>query len=176
MKLGVIADTHISKDNVDENRYILDNRLNPDFLYEMVDPYFRGVDGIIHAGDITDLSVISVLGKFGNVYAVAGNMDSKAVFNEFGNKRILVFGKFRIGVMHGWGGPEDLSSRIRQEFRGDNVDCIVFGHSHHPYDRVEDGVLMFNPGSPTDRRFAPSRNIGILYLNDKIWGEHIALE
>lgn len=176
MRIGVISDTHISSSNVNGNRYILDSRLNPDFLYEIVEPYFRNVDCIIHAGDITDLSVIAVLKKFGDVYAVAGNMDSSALSHELGTRKILELGKFRIGVMHGWGGPDSLSFRIRQEFREDKVDCIVFGHSHHPYDRIEDGILMFNPGSPTDRRFAPSRNIGILHLDDKIWGEHIALE
>ena len=53
---------------------------------------------------------------------------------------------------------------MRREF--DAVDVIVFGHSHYPTREIIDGVLMFNPGSPTDRRFTPRRSFGIIEVDD----------
>jgi len=91
-------------------------------------------------------------------------------------KSVIQLGNFQIGLMHGWGSPHHLSERVREQFAGEKLDCIVFGHSHQPYDKIEEGILMFNPGSPTDRRFALKRTLGILHLDDKIHGEHIELE
>ena len=175
MKIGIISDTHISPEN--NGRYLLEKNLNnPDHLYKILKPYFSDVDAVIHAGDITHLSVLESLEQFGTVHAVAGNMDSSETFFKLGDKKIIEVGGFTLGVMHGWGAESGLPLRIRQKFSTDNVDCIVFGHSHNPYNKVEDNILMFNPGSPTDKRFAKNRNIGILYLEDKIRGEHIPLD
>ncbi len=159
------------------SRYVIDKGVDtPESLCLALEPYFKDVEAVIHAGDITDLRVLEALKRFGNVYAVAGNMDPANIHQELGEKRIIELNGYRIGLMHGWGSKEGLSFKIRQHFKDDNVDCIVFGHSHNPYDRIEDNILMFNPGSPTDRRFADYRSIGILHLEDRIWGEHITLE
>jgi uncharacterized protein len=176
MKIGVISDTHISSQI--DGRYALDSNFinNPDHLCDILEPYFKDVDAIIHAGDITDMSVIDYLKAFSKIYVVAGNMDSTEILNRFGDKKIIELGGFRIGVMHGWGSENGLTLKIRQKFISDNVDCIVFGHSHNPYNKIEDDILMFNPGSPTDKRFTEYRTIGLLYLEDKIRGEHIRLD
>ena len=63
---------------------------------------------------------------------------------------------------------------VKGEF--EDVDVIVFGHSHTPLNEVEEGVLFFNPGSPTDKVFAPYNSIGILHVDKKIKGEIIRLE
>lgn len=175
MKIGVISDTHIQSSH--DARYTLTDNIksNPEALYKLCEPYFKDVDAIIHAGDLTELEVLNVLKRFAEVYAISGNMDSDSVRTVLGEKRILEFGKFRIGVMHGWGAPDGLSDKIREKFSSNTVDCIIFGHSHRPYDKIEDGILMFNPGSPTDTRFAPKRTIGILHIDDTIWGEHFEL-
>ncbi|KKB38817.1 putative phosphoesterase [Bacillus thermotolerans] len=55
----------------------------------------------------------------------------------------------------------------------EEVDCIVFGHSHIPYLRFEKGVLMFNPGSATDKRRLPYYSYGILTVDKTIKAEHI---
>jgi len=173
MKIGVISDTHLSP--VIDERYTMKKNLisNPDDLCELLEPDFRDVSAVIHAGDITDFSVLEALLTFGNVYAVAGNMDSGDLHERLGEKKILELEGFRIGLMHGWGPDDGLSDRIRQQFISDNVDCIVFGHSHKPYNKTEDNILMFNPGSPTDKIYSDHRTIGILYLEDKIRGELI---
>jgi uncharacterized protein len=176
MKIGVISDTHIAP-HID-GRYLLERNFidNPEYLCDILKPNFSNVDAIIHAGDITHMSVLNSLEQFGKVFAVAGNMDSSETFHRLGDKKVLELGGFRIGVMHGWGSENGLPLKLRQKFISDNVNCIVFGHSHNPYNKVEDNILMFNPGSPTDKRFTEHRTIGILYLDDKIRGEHIRLD
>jgi uncharacterized protein len=175
MKIGVISDTHIPGTN--DGRYLLENKVsnNPELLCEMLKPVFNNVDAVLHAGDITSPSVLEWLEQFGKVFAVAGNMDSAEMRQRLGEKRIIELNGFKIGLVHGWGGAEGLSSKIKQKFMTDDVDCIVFGHSHQPYNKIEDNILMFNPGSPTDKRFAESNTVGILHLDENIRGEHITL-
>ncbi len=178
MKVGVISDTHLATGGIRRLASKMIQKVSEDLeaLYELLAPHFKDVSAVIHAGDLVDLAVLEVLKRFGEVYAVAGNMDPASVRQVLPEKRIIELKGFRIGIIHGWGAPTGLSERVRREFAGENLDCIVFGHSHQPYDRVEEGILMFNPGSATDRRFAPRRTIGILHLEDKIWGEHIELD
>ena len=52
---------------------------------------------------------------------------------------------------------------------------LVFGHSHQPMNEIKDGILHFNPGSPTDKIFAPFNSYGILEINDKINGKIIKI-
>jgi len=66
-----------------------------------------------------------------------------------------------------------LPLRMRKEFEG--VDVIVFGHSHKPFNQIINGILMFNPGSPTDKIFTNTNSFGILELNKKIRAEHIEI-
>jgi predicted phosphodiesterase len=65
-----------------------------------------------------------------------------------------------------------------EEFKSDNVDCVVFGHSHQIYNQTPaDGVLMFNPGSPTDTIFAHFKSFGILETSPEgVKGEIIRLD
>jgi len=54
---------------------------------------------------------------------------------------------------------------------------VVFGHSHIPVNEWHDGLLLFNPGSPTDRRRQPKHTMGLLRLVDgTIEGQIIPLE
>jgi len=177
MKVGVISDTHIASSGFRKISAQIITKVSDDIdsLKKLLEPSFKDAEAILHAGDLVDLAVIEMLEEFAPVYAVAGNMDPEPVRNALPAKRIVSLGKFSIGVMHGWGSPHGLSAKIREQFAGEKVDCIVFGHSHAAHNQIEEGVLMFNPGSPTDRRFAPKRTIGLLHLEDKIKGEHIEI-
>jgi putative phosphoesterase len=93
------------------------------------------------------------------------------------HKRILEVAGVRIGLIHGWGPPAGLVERLRREFAATPVDCLVFGHSHTPLCRHEHGVLLFNPGSATDRRQMPYCSVGLLEIaGGTISGRIIALE
>ena len=96
------------------------------------------------------------------VYAVRGNMDPATA--ETPLKRVVDVGGLRIGLIHGWGAPEGMAGRILPEFAGARLDCLVYGHTHEPCCRWQDGLLLFNPGSATDRRRMPWESVGLLEI------------
>jgi putative phosphoesterase len=161
-RIGVIADTHIPKQA---------QRLPEELLEQLAK-----VDFIIHAGDFEDLETLKELQKVSRVIAVSGNMDSKKVKDRLPHREVLNVDHYKIGIIHGWGDPHTLPKRVLQEFKPDNVDCVVFGHSHQVYNQTIDDVLMFNPGSPTDTMFAHFKSFGILETSPEgIKGEIIRL-
>jgi hypothetical protein len=133
----------------------------PSHIYDEI----KNVDMIIHAGDFVDEEVLSKLKKLKTTHAVYGNMDSIELRRSLKAKEVIQAGKFRIGLIHGYGAPRELMDTVRKEFG--SVDAIVFGHSHTSVNTVKDGVLFFNPGSPTDTIFATSNSYGILEVTDK---------
>lgn len=153
IRIGVISDTHIPS--------------VADRLPERVFAEFRGVDMILHAGDIVAPSVLEALAKLSKVIAVCGNMDRLDICAELPHRTIVEENGCRIGLTHGYGPPEGLLDNVRKEFESDGVDAIVFGHSHHALNEVIDGVLFFNPGTPTDRRFSHDLSIGLLEIGEK---------
>ena len=160
MKIGVLSDTHV-----------LSAAEVPVEAIESI----RNVDMILHAGDILELGFLDELRAIAPVHAVAGNMDPAATRQQLPAKTIVQAGDKRIGIIHGSGAPFGLRRRVRVQF--DDVDAIVFGHSHRPSSEVLDGVLMFNPGSPTDLRFAPYRSFGIISIEGgKIVGTIVRLD
>ena len=156
MKIGVLSDTHLLE-------------VNPR-LREIVSTYFADADMIIHAGDLVAADVLRYLQglslKGGNLEAVRGNMDQPDIQKLLPHKKVITVGAFRIGIIHGWGSPSRIEGRILNQFQ--NVQCIVFGHTHNPVSRWKDGVLFFNPGSPMDKRYARENSVGILEIGEEI--------
>ena len=158
MKVGVISDTHIP------------NRAKE--IPEKVIELFSDAALILHAGDIVDKSVIEKLETIAKVEVVKGNMDKPDV--PFPVKKVLNVEAIKIGLIHGFGPPFGIRNRIRKEF--DEIDIIVYGHSHKPYNKTENGVLFFNPGTPTDKIFAIYNSVGILEIKgDGVKGQIIRL-
>jgi hypothetical protein len=129
---------------------------------------------ILHAGDWTDLALLAELEKIAPVQAVAGNCDGGEVVNALGYSRIVEVAGLRLGLTHGhlFSSLPTPRSALRT-FADDNVQAVIFGHSHVPYNSTENGVLLFNPGSavrPLGEVKRPS--FGILTLeNGLISGE-----
>lgn len=162
MKIGVISDTHIPDRATDIPKEILDA--------------FRGVDMVIHAGDLVELSVLEELKKVcANVKAVRGNMDSHEVKRALPEKEIIKAGSYKIGVMHGFGSPGNLINVMSEAFKDDNVNIVIFGHAHSSFNEKKGDVLFFNPGSPTDRIFSAYNSYGIIEVNGKIEAKIIKL-
>lgn len=157
MRIGVISDTHIPKMAKDIPKAVYNG--------------FKNVDLILHAGDFVEADFLKKLKDFKKTIGVYGNLDSGEVTNILKAKEIIEVGGFRIGLIHGWGAPEGLTERIRMEFKDEKIDCIVFGHSHSPFNETKNGILFFNPGSPTDKIFAPYNSYGSLEITDKIVGK-----
>ena len=161
---GIITDTHIPQ------------RLKslPPRVFEI----FRGVDGILHAGDINSRRVLDELAEIAPVEAVAGNADL------FGHglplTRVIEVEGRRIGLVHGHGGwSRYLRSKVRDQFSFDeehylkivhrsfgSVDVVVFGHTHR-FCRVErSGIVLFNPGPiAPDFYNTPGPQVGLLHVS-----------
>ncbi len=155
MKIGVISDTHIS--------------VKTDSVPEPILEAFKSVDMVIHVGDLVDLAVLKQLKKVcPDVRAVFGNMDGQEIKDKLPEKEIIKIGKFKLGVMHGWGAPANLIGVLTEAFKKDKVNVIIFGHSHTPYNENKDGILFFNPGSPTDKVYAPYNSYGLIEINGEI--------
>src|SRR3989338_9092963 len=114
---------------------------------------------IIHAGDIGNIETIKELEKIAPVIAVHGNMDKGPVRELFQPKEVIQLNNFKIGITHGYGAPLGLEERVRLKF-DEKMDCIVFGHSHKPVNKIIYNTLFFNPGSATDTVFAQFNSIG----------------
>lgn len=159
MKIGVIADTHIP--------------LKAKSLPGEVLQAFRDVDHIIHAGDIASLEVLETLSRFAPVTAVSGNVDPPGIQESLGTKKIITLEGYRIGITHGHGKTGRTQDRAVKCFADEQVDCIIFGHSHIPFCHHVNDVLLFNPGSPTDKRRNEFFSYGILELGAVIRANHI---
>ena len=158
MRIGVISDTHL--------------RGYDDGLRSIVDRHFHDVDLVIHAGDLVDMRVLDMFGAK-DVKAVRGNMDPPSVRQALPESITMRLGGFTVGVAHGWGASAGLEERLLRLFSP--IDCLIYGHTHAPVNRVRDGVLLFNPGSAADRRFSLHNSVGILEISDAIRGEIITL-
>jgi len=164
--LGIITDTHIPQRI----------KVLPPRVFEV----FRGVDRILHAGDINSRWVLDQLAELAPVEAVSGNAD---LFKHgLPQARVIEVGGRRIGLVHGHGGwSRYLRSKVRDQFgyneehylkivRGSfgPVDAIVFGHTHRFYQAERSGVLLFNPGPiAPDFYNTPGPQVGLLHITTR---------
>jgi hypothetical protein len=134
--------------------------------------HFRDVDLILHAGDLVDIRVLDAFtGK--DVKAVCGNMDPMPVRKTLPDRLILNINNYKVGLIHGWGMPFGIEKKILKEIG--HVDCLVYGHTHRAANEVKNGILFFNPGSATDKRFASRNTVGIIEIEERIKGRIIDL-
>jgi uncharacterized protein len=160
MKIGVLSDTHVPT--------IM--RALPPAIFDV----FKGVDLILHAGDLVELSVLEELKTIAPVDAVAGNMDDSETHLNLPYKKTLKIGRFTVGLIHGKFKIDVQKEMIRKEF--DAVDVIVYGHSHTPFWGMIDGVYFLNPGSPTDTRYAPYNSVALLEITDELKASIIRID
>ena len=152
MKIAVLADTHVS---------LLKH------ISKGIMDAIPTVDLVIHAGDFTTVQVLKELKQLREVRAVQGNMDSSELRTMLPVKEIVQIENKRIGITHGSGGPWGIEQRVRRMFEGDQIDIIIYGHSHQSQNKVEDDILLFNPGKAID-------SFGILTIDGGVKGEIIS--
>ena len=155
MRIGVISDTHL--------------RGYDTWLQGIIDTHFNTVDLVLHAGDIVDLSVLSMFSDR-DLKVVCGNMDI-GLSTCLPTKLEFTLEGIRFGLIHGWGNPGGLRDKLRREFA--EIDCIVYGHTHQAYNAVKEGILYFNPGSTSGNYGLSQKTIGILEINNGISGKII---
>ncbi len=136
--IGILADTHISSCTETFN--------------SLTRVAFSTCDIIIHAGDLTDRSILSAFdGKI--IHAVHGNMCNLLTKQELPCEKLISISGFSIGICHGAGPVATIEDRLWDLFP--TADCIIFGHTHTPLCEKRGKVLFINPGS-----FRPSGPYG----------------
>jgi putative phosphoesterase len=125
----------------------------------------RQADVILHAGDVCTAAVLDELAGYAPVHAVRGNNDGPDVA-AWGAPDVAELDLAGLGVamLHDSGQAKGRLSRMRRQFPA--AGLVVFGHSHIPLDESGDGLRIFNPGSPTDRRRQPRGTLGLLHIED----------
>ncbi len=152
MLIAVVSDTHMPRGA----------RRLPDRCVELI----RGADLLLHAGDLIDTSTLDLLQAIGPpLQAVHGNVDDAAVCARLPAERLVEAGGARIAMLHDSGPSAGRMARMRARFP--DADAVVFGHSHLPlHEQDDDGLQLFNPGSPTERRRAPHHTMGLARVQD----------
>lgn len=151
IRLGIISDTHYP------------SRL-PTLPFAAIEDAFRNVDAILHAGDIETPEVLDNLSGIAPVQAVRGDDDTF----DLPLQRVINIADVRIGLAHGhhpnpvmeevfrlrrklgYSEHRELTNRIdmmRNHFKDDELDVLIFGHSHRPMCIQHKGIMLFNPGA-----------------------------
>ena len=151
MRIGVVSDTHAT---------------SLDQLPDGILTALAEVDLIIHTGDFVTKDVLDGLKRLGEVKAVRGNMDSEELKRILPERELLIIEGKRIGITHGSGAPYGVDDRVGKMF--ENVDIIVYGHSHYAQNEVKGGILFFNPGQARN-------SFGVLTIGEEVRGEVISL-
>jgi uncharacterized protein len=112
-------------------------------------------DVVFHAGDWVDTATLDLLeSRCRRLVAVHGNNDGPALRARLPEVAYAELGGVRFGVVHETGPAKGREARCAARFP--DVDVLVFGHSHIPWDTTApSGLRLLNPGSPTDRRRRP---------------------
>ncbi len=148
MRIAVLADTHIPKRA----------KTLPESAWNLV----KGAEVILHAGDVMSNDFLEQLSQLAPLYVVRGNNDTD--LTELPETLEFELSNVRFAMIHDSGEKKMRGKRMRSRFP--RADIIVFGHSHVPINQIEDGLLLFNPGSPTDRRMQPELTMGLLEINN----------
>lgn len=149
MDVVVIADTHLTTG--------LD-RL-PAGLREAL----HACDLVLHAGDIVSEQALAELRTLNEVVAVLGNND-RQLTGLLPVEVTVELAGVQVAMVHDAGSAKSRAARLGRRFA--DAQVVVFGHSHVPVDAEGvSGQILFNPGSPTQRRSQPHRTFGRLDLH-----------
>jgi uncharacterized protein len=153
----LLADTHVPKRA----------RELPGEVWDAVE----AADVVVHAGDWVDALLLDdLLARSARLVACYGNNDGSELRRRLPEVARAEIGGVRLAVVHETGGKEGRERRMAAAYP--DVELLVFGHSHIPWDSVtETGLRLLNPGSPTDRRRQPHCTYMTLTLADGVVGE-----
>jgi len=138
MKLGIISDTH--------------GLLRPEVI-----PALKGVQQILHLGDVGSASILDELGKVAPVAAIRGNVDREGSCSKLPETDVVLIEGHYIYMLH------DVKT-LHLDPAAAKFAAVLFGHTHQPSIRHHKGVLYFNPGSCGPRRFELPMTVGLLTI------------
>jgi putative phosphoesterase len=157
--VAVVSDTHLPRGG---------RRLPKECL-----EYLAEADLILHAGDFVAEGVLRDLERIAPVEAVHGNMDDAALRRRLPARRVVEIGGTRVGMVHDAGPRVGRHGRLAAGFPG--CQAVVYGHTHEPEITLQQGVWIVNPGSPTERRRAPTRAMALFRLAPVFEAELVTL-
>ena len=153
--IGLVSDTHLPRFGRALPRALEDGLRS------------ANVSRIFHLGDMTDDIAVPLIEAIAPLDAVAGNNDPESIRRRFGRRKVVDVDGVRIGLVHGDAGhARSTHENAIAAFAGDDVDVVLYGHSHRPLVERRGALLVANPGSPTDKRFMPHYSYGILTLDE----------
>ena len=130
-------------------------------------PYLETADHVLHAGDVVDPALLDDIAALAPLTVVHGNVDPMDVRHWGATEEArLDLGGVRVAMIHDAGPRAKRRERMRARFPDARV--VVFGHSHIPFNEDRDGLLLFNPGSPTWPRRAPFPSMGIIWIENGV--------
>jgi putative phosphoesterase len=141
MKIGVISDTH--------------NYFDP-----QIRSHFRGVEHILHAGDVGMPSIILELEGIAPVTVVMGNNDTlhSSIWNE---TEVLELGGIKF-LLHHIIYPGSLSEVAARAIQKHKPEVVVYGHTHQAHEERVEGITYFNPGYAGKPRFKQPRSLAVM--------------
>jgi hypothetical protein len=142
MLIGVISDTH--------------GLLRPESVAAL-----RGVEHILHAGDVGDVAILDELRKIAPVTAIRGNVDMSGACAKLPATDVVELGGKLFYLVH-----SVLDLDVNPVAAG--IAMVVSGHSHKASVQVRDGVVFFNPGSAGPRRFSLPVTVGFVTVEDGV--------
>lgn len=140
LRLLILADTHVPT--------------RAKGLPAQVWEHVASADVVIHAGDwITPDLLDELEQRSSRLVGVWGNNDGTELRGRLPEVARVELAGMRWGVVHETGAKARREERMRAAYP--DLDVLVFGHSHIPWDTEHEGLRLLNPGSPTDRRRQP---------------------
>ena len=150
MLIGVISDTH--------------GLLRPEALNAL-----RGVEHILHAGDIGAPDIVRTLEEIAPVTAIRGNVDVEPWAQEFNETEVVEIAGTHLYMIHDVKAL-DLNPAVA------GFAAVISGHTHQASQQTKNGVLYFNPGSAGPKRFKLPTSVGFLEIADgKVTGSILML-
>lgn len=141
MKIGILADTHITRNDDPEK---------VEFLMSQLNKIFTDVDEIVHAGDLCEKFFLEKLNKIAPTKCVKGNLDNIENLEHFIK---FTVGCYNIGVIH------QLPPNLENFTKKNNLHILIYGHTHQPIiESTSNNILLLNPGSPTKPKAPPPKS------------------
>ena len=143
LKLGIISDTH-------------------GFLDPRVEKIFKGVDHILHAGDIGEPIIELELQLIAPVTVVLGNTDLGLNFKE---TEVVTLAEKKI-LIHHIVNPRAPSEKLTAQIKRHRPNAVIFGHTHKKFAATVGGIFYFNPGYSGQPKLGTERSVALLHLED----------
>ena len=140
--IGIISDTH--------------GLLRPQAIEAL-----RGVEHILHAGDVGDPAILDALRKVAPVTAISGNIDVGGRCGHLPATEVITMHGHTFYMLHD-------RHALDLDPAAAGFSAVISGHSHKPLVEWRQGVLYMNPGSAGPRRFSLPISLGLLTIRGDV--------